>query len=93
MDDPVEIESGEEYGYEYDVWIIGYCGIYNGTDANITLYIGSLPIPLYDYHSTVPITSYVPVCIPISAKQDRLFRVLTGADDDSDMHLKIYRCF
>ena len=91
---------GTSYGpYDYDVWLIGTCGIYNDIHANITLYIGSTAITLYVYypHSSSgenPITNYVPVCIPISSKLSRSVRIENGGYDDegSFIDINIYRC-
>lgn len=89
------VSFGTEYGpYNYDVWLIGECGIYGGTDANIVLHLGGRTITLYDYHTSGQgtVTNYIPVCIPVSASSQRSIRVVKGIDDNSDMELYIYRC-
>jgi hypothetical protein len=88
------VSFGTEYGpYNYDVWLIGECGIYGGTDANIVLHLGGRTITLYDYHTNgQTVTNYIPVCIPVSASSQRSIRVVKGNNDNSDMELYIYRC-
>ena len=89
------VSFGAEYGpYTYDVWLIGECGIYGGTAANIVLHLGGRTITLYDYHTSGQdtVTNYIPVCIPVSASSQRSIRVVKGTNDNSDMELYIYRC-
>lgn len=89
------VSFGTEYGpYNYDVWLIGECGIYGGTDANIVLHLGGRTITLYDYHTSGQgtVTNYISVCIPVSASSQRSIRVVKGINDNSDMELYIYRC-
>jgi len=89
------VSFGTTYGpYTYDVWLIGECGIYEGTAANIVLHLGGRTITLYDYHTNGQdtVTNYISVCIPVSASSQRSIQVVKGDNDNSDMELYIYRC-